>query len=54
MDRFKLPDTPEVVAYCCHCQEELEEGTEVTEFEDEVFCDDYCFLKYMNVSHVIL
>lgn len=54
MSRFEEPSLAEIGAYCCECCEALEIGQEVIKFEDEHFCDLYCFTKYYDVKEVIL
>lgn len=57
MARFAEPDVrdePKILAYCCHCDEPLEEGTEAVKFDNELFCDRYCLCKYYDIKDVVI
>lgn len=55
--RFREPDhrdEPDVAAHCCNCDAELYVGQDVTKFEDDYFCDDYCCHQYWDIKTVTL
>lgn len=58
LDRFAqgLKDTqsgePELAGHCKHCDQPIYIDEEHVIFEDEVFCDVYCFARYMGAEEV--
>lgn len=46
-----VPDDPEFVTECQHCEEPLEEGMEVLITDDDlVFCDRDCYTEWLSHS----
>jgi hypothetical protein len=54
MSRFEEPEEPKVLAFCCQCDEPLEEGQTVVKFDIEHFCDQDCYCKYYEIQTVVL
>lgn len=51
MINFKESE-PEVVAYCCQCNEPLTEQDEFLDFQGEYACDEDCLFKYYDIKTV--
>lgn len=45
-------EEPAVLGKCEFCGQELYEGYEYAEWEGYLFCDIYCFAKWMGVKEV--
>lgn len=54
LNSIKNPQSvePEKIGKCAYCRQELFEGYEYAEWEGYLFCDIYCFAKWIGVKEV--
>lgn len=56
MSRFAEPEEvePEELDTCCYCGEPLVEGQEVTKFDEDYYCDDFCCHLQNDIKTITL
>lgn len=56
MARFAEPDEkePQVIAFCCSCDEPLRGGAEVVKIDIEYLCDMDCLKEYYDINYITL
>lgn len=47
-----VPEGAKLLGKCAYCGQELFEGYEYAEWEGYLFCDIYCFAKWIGVKEV--